>query len=126
MCSFRCVGQTATYWYVKDDNQGALPKDQTYYEEQQDNAVIGAGTITLLELMEALERKDKNVSCRRISIVFNNKELRRKIIKQGANPSIHVQDARAKITQTKRIKKDLFQIDLTLVRGHKTLRETHQ
>ena len=85
-----------------------------------------AETITLLDLIELLRIKGREITSGKIEIGFDNRRSHRRIIQEIMKPSICAQEAGAEIMQIRRIIKEVtFEIDLVLVKGHKSPRGSY-
>ena len=52
----------ARYWFIIDIDQEIKLEKEVYYKKWNNNIVVKAEAITLLELLEIIERKDRHIS----------------------------------------------------------------
>ena len=103
-----------------------LIQRELYHKEWNDNINMVAETITLLDLIELLRIKGREITSGKIKIGFDNRSSHRRIIQEIMKPSICTQEAGAEIMQIRRIIKEVtFEIDLVLVKGYKSLRGSY-
>ena len=116
-------GQMAGYWTMQDLNQELLLHHHVYHKEQNENMVVRAEAITLLELIKIVERKGRGITHGRLVIRVDNCLVYHRIVENIAKPNVYAQDAGAEIAQIKKlIEKAKFDIQLELVKGHKKLK----
>ena len=78
--------------------------------------MIGAETITLLELLEVLWRKGKHINRGKIQIGFDNKKAYKEIITTLRKYTKYAEDAGAEISRIKEIIRELkFDVEIKLV-----------
>ena len=112
-------GVMSGYWCIRDINKQLLMCNTMYHKQWQDNTVVGAESIVLLELMEILERKGRHIDYGKVQIGFDNRIAYRKIVEQITKASIFAQDAGAEIAQIKALMRKIkFEVEITLVKGH--------
>ena len=61
------------------------------------NTIIGAETITLLELIEVIERKGRHITRGKLLIGFDNRIAYRDIVKKVLKPNSYTKDVGAEI-----------------------------
>jgi len=120
-------GEMARFWYIKDSENKSLLQNLIYHREWQNNSTEEAEAITLLELMEVIERKGKHIREEKIQIGFDNRQAYKKIVQKLMKPSIYTREAGAEIARIKRIMdKVSFEIEIRLIRGHEAPKEPYQ
>ena len=106
----------AGHWIIADRRKELHLQNTLYHKKGGNNTIIGAETITLLELFEVLWRKGKHINRGKIEIGFDNKKAYKEIKTTLRKYTKYAQDAGAEITRTKEIIRDLkFDVELKLV-----------
>ena len=88
------------------------PHDKCWNE----NAIVGAETITLLELMEVIAKRGKGVRYRKLIIGFDNRTAHNGIVKEILKPTVCAKDGGAVILKIKSLKNEIeFDIEFKLI-----------
>ena len=120
-------GIMAGSWHIKNDENELLLSNLIYYKDWNDNNLIGSKAITLLELIETIERKGRNITSRKIEIAFDNRISYRRIVEEIAKLIVYSKDAGAEIAKIKKIiERSPFKIKLHLVKEHEAPKRTYQ
>ena len=101
-------------------------KCEVFHKEWNDNASIVAETITLLDLIEILRIKGREISARKFKIGFDNRNLHRRTMQEVIKLGVCAQEAGAEIMQMRRIMKEVtFDVDLVLAKGYEFSQGSH-
>ena len=91
---------------------------EIYCENWVDNTIVRAEAITLLELIETLEKCRSRMNSRKIRIGFDDREACKGIAKKLMKLSEHTKDTGAQIASIKEIMLNVpFKIELVLIRS---------
>ena len=113
-------GQMAGCWTIRNESNELLLQNHLYHKEWENNTIVGAEAITLLELIEVIERKGRGISHGKIIIGVDNRKVYQRIVEEIAKPNVYAKDSGAEIAQIKRLlEKIKFEIQIELVKGHK-------
>ena len=117
--------QIARCWTIRSKSNELLLQNHNYHKEQENNTIIGAEAITLLELVDAIERKGRRISHRKIIIKVDNRKAHQRIVETIEKPNTHAKDSGAEIAQIKRLlEKIKYKMEIELVKGRKNQKET--
>ena len=110
----------AGYWIIRNKSNELLLQNHMYHKEWENNTIVGAEAITLLELIEVIERKGRGISYGKITIGVDNRKVYQRIVEEIAKPKVYAKDSGAEIAQIKRLlEKIKFEIQIELVKEHK-------
>ena len=90
-------------WTIRNESNELLLQNHMYHKEWENNTIVRAEAITLLELIEVIERKERRISHSKIIIRVDNRKVYQKIVEEIAKPNVHTKDSGAKIVQIKRL-----------------------
>ena len=65
--------QMARFWCIRNQTQELLLKYHLYHKEWENNTVIGAEAMMLLELIETINKKGRGIASGRIVIGVDNR-----------------------------------------------------
>ena len=101
---------------MKYVDQSIALENSLFHKEWGSNTIVGAEAITLLELLEVINKKSKHIQHGKINIGIDNRKLRKTIIEKVMKPAQYTQDGGAVITRIKEIIKEAsIEIKLTLI-----------
>ena len=85
------------YWKITNLQQSVSLQHGIYHKNWIGNTIIEAETITLLELIELIERRGRYITRGKLLIGFDNHIVYRDIIKKVLKPNSYAKDAGAEI-----------------------------
>jgi len=94
-------GQMAGCWMIRNESNELLLQNHLYHKEWENNTIVGAEAITLLELIEVIERKGRGISHGKITIGVDNRKVYQRIVEEIAKPNVYAKDSGAEIAQIK-------------------------
>jgi len=110
----------AGHWIIADRRKELHLQNTLCHKKWGNNTIIGAETITLLELFEVLWRKGKHINRGKIEIGFDNKKAYKEIKTTLRKYTKYAQDAGAEITRIKEIMQELkFDVEIKLITRYK-------
>ena len=68
-------GEMGGAWIIKNNEGDELLSNEIYYKEWSNNSNAFAEAITLLELIQVIERKSRHISSRKIVIVLDCRKV---------------------------------------------------
>ena len=90
-------------WILACKNKSFELSNTFYHKNWSENTHVGAEAIALLELLEVVQRKGRNISSGRLVIGLANSKVHRRIKDNILKSTTHTQDAGAMISQIRRI-----------------------
>ena len=73
--------QMARFWCIRNQTQELLLKYHLYHNEWENNIVVRAEAIMLLELIETIDKKGRGTASGRIIISIDNRFVYHRIVK---------------------------------------------
>jgi len=115
------------HWIITTYQQTHQIERTIYHKDWKQNTIVGAEAITLLELLEVISKKCRNVRRGTIKIGFDNAKAYNNIVKNLNKPTQYAQDAGAEIARIKELIKDIaVRIELKLIKHSKKITTTFQ
>jgi len=118
-----CKNNSMTgHWMLITTRQTNLTERTIYHKQWHPNTIVGAETITLLELVEVINKKCKHISRGKIRIGVDNRKAYNSITNQMMKSTQYTQDAGAEITRIKQIiEESHIEIQLILIKHSKKI-----
>ena len=107
------------YWIICDQNNNKLIKNTIHHKQRDFNTLNTAEAITVLELIEVLEKWGKYIEEELVIISINSNKIFKEIITELLKSNQYTQDISAEITQIKWIMNEIkYDIKFRLVNGY--------